>query len=370
MKKLKIGLLVTGHLTMPPPARIVYAPMDLVVDLINGLQKKGHEVTLYAPVGSKIPGIKIESHNLKPLKENEPDFAYDIPLDAFTWGKLIAMWDQYLMSHMFQAAIKGELDILHFNLPAESGLALAAAYPQVPVITTFHDPLDQPRADLFNLYPLKNQWYASISNNQRSIASDIQYIDTIYNGIKTNEIPFSSEPGSYLLFVGRILPQKGVAEAIQVAKKVGKNLVIIGPRYKDEKPNQYWEQEIAPHIDGKTITHIDYLPRQEVIKYYSQAEAFLFPIKWEEPFGLVMVEAMAAGTPVIGMRRGSVPEVVKDGKTGFVVDTVEQMADAVKRIPEIDRAACRQHVEENFSTERMVDNYEEAYYKILEKQTS
>lgn len=369
MKKLRIATMVTGHLTIPPPARVVYAPMDLVIPLIAGLQTRGHQVTFYGPVGSKIPGVEIESHQLPPLKKDEPSFAYKTLLDPFTWGKLISIWDQYLISHMLRAAAQGKFDLLHLHLPAENALALATAYPQIPVAITLHDPIDEPRRDIWKLFSPPNQYYISISDAQRRPAPDIQYAATVYNGIETATIPFSEKPGSYLLCVGRVLPQKGAAEAIAVAEKLGKKLIIIGPHYQDPVPREYWEKEIAPHL-GDMVEWTGYKPREQIYEYYKNAYATLFPINWEEPFGLVMIESMATGTPVIGFRHGAVPEVIKDGVTGFVVDTVPEMIEAAKKIPTIDRAACRKHVEDTFSMMKMVDSYEQAYYDILNKKTA
>lgn len=367
MPKLRIATLVTGHLTAPPPPHIVYAPMDLVMPLIAGLQQRGHHVTFYGPVGSKVSGVKVKSHRLPPLKKDEPSFAYKTPLDLFTWGKLISIWDQYLISHMFRAAVSGEFDLLHLHLPAETALALATAYPQVPVVVTLHDPIDEPRRDIWKLFSPLNQYYISISDSQRRPAPDIQYAATVYNGIDVTPIPFSEKPGSYLLCVGRVLPQKGAAEAIEAARQLGKKLIIIGPHYHDPALREYWEKKIKPHL-GDMVEWTGYMPRQQIYEYYRQAYATLFPISWEEPFGLVMIESMATGTPVIGFRRGAVPEVIKDGQTGFIVDTVPEMVEAAKKIPAIDRRTCREHVEKNFSIEKMVEGYEQAYYAILERQ--
>lgn len=341
--------------------------MDLAMVLIAHLKQRGHQVTYFGPDGTHLPNAPVRTHDLPPLKKDEPSFAYDVPLDRYTWGKLISIWDQYLLTHMFKAAAAGEFDLIHTHFPAETGVALASAYPHVPIITTLHDPLDAPRRDILGLFRPPNQYYISISDSQRRPAPDLQYAATVYNGVDVSRIPFSATPGEHLLFVGRLLPQKGVAEAIEVARRVGKKLVIIGPHYQDPLLKAYWEEKIKPHL-GEQITHLGFLPREEALRYYRDAYATLFPIQWEEPFGLTMTESMAAGTPVLGLRRGAVPEVIVDGQTGFIVDTLDEMVQAVERVRSLDRRACRAHVEQNFSIEKMVDGYERAYHAILKPQ--
>jgi glycosyltransferase involved in cell wall biosynthesis len=163
------------------------------------------------------------------------------------------------------------------------------------------------------------------------------------------------------LWVGRIIPEKGPGKAIQATLQAEENLTLIGP----ETDDKYWHQEIKPFL-SEQIKYIGHMPREKLYSYYQNAKALLVPIDWEEPFGLVMVEAMACGTPVIAFRRGSVPEVVVHGKTGFIVDTVSEMADAMKKIHTIDRHACRKHVEENFTLEKMSDNYDRVFKKIVD----
>jgi glycosyltransferase involved in cell wall biosynthesis len=168
--------------------------------------------------------------------------------------------------------------------------------------------------------------------------------------------------------LGRLVPLKGAHNAIKVARQLKSKLLIIGEYSRDSAYYiNYWRKKIKPFIDHKIIFHSKGGSRQKVLRMVSQAKAFLFPIEWEEPFGLVMIEAMACGTPVIAFKRGSVPEIVKNGKTGFVVKNLREMIQAVKKIDQIDRRACRQRVEKKFTVEKMVENYEKLYYKLLAK---
>lgn len=359
--------MVTGLFTIPPPQGILCAPALLAAHISRALLRKGHEVTFYASEGSQVAGVPVETKQLPPFQVSASHFRYD-PLTDYNRERLICIWDQYLLTRMFQAASEGKHDLLHVHVPAETGLPLASLHSQVPLIVTLHDPISPPQRDLFKMFSPSNQWYVSISNNQRLPAVDLQYAGTVYNGIEASSIPFSEKPGDYLLFVGRLIPEKGVKEAIETAKRVQKQLVLMGPYYEHNPVwKRYWEEDIKPHVDGKAVVHLGHLPQEKAYEYYRDAYAMIFPIKWEEPFGLVMVESMAAGTPVIAFRRGSVPEIIKDGETGFIVDTVDQMVEAVQKIDSIDRRACRDHVEQNFSVEKMVDGYEAVYRKVLDQ---
>lgn len=361
MKKLRIATMVSGQFTTPPPYGVIYAPMDVAVDVALGLSERGHEVTYFGPVGTAIPGLRVETEGLEPLKRQDGHHRI-LDLEGVRGGesgKIHALWDEFLIAQMFARAKRGEFDILHVH-PADRALALASACVDVPTVYTLHDPIFAWRAEMFRLFSTKNQHFVSISEAQRKPAPELNYLATVYNGMITQGMPYSDKPGDYLLFVGRLIPEKGVAEAVEVALATGDKLVIAGP----PTESAYWKEKIEPRVDGKQITFVGMQQKRELRQLYAGAKATLFPARWEEPFGLVMTESMVTGTPVIGFRRGSVPEIVAHGKTGFVVDTVEEMADAVARIGEINRADCRARVEERFSVKAMVDGYEEAFLRI------
>jgi glycosyltransferase involved in cell wall biosynthesis len=357
MKKLRIATMVSAHFTVPPPEGIVYAPMDIAVDVADGLTKRGHSVDFYAPRGSKLSSARIADVGLEALKQDGA-ILKGPNVGAAEQAKIFNLWDQYLIAKMFEAAESGAYDLLYIH-PVDRALPLALSHPDLPVVYTLHDPIYPWRAEVFRMFQSPNQYYISISDAQRLPAPDLQYAATIYNGIRLDSFPFSSTHDNYLLFVGRLHPEKGVAEAVDVARRSGENLVIIGPPVTGE----YWENLVAPYL-GEKIKYIGYVPREELAKYYSRAKAVLVPIRWEEPFGLVMIESMACGTPVIAFRRGSVPEVVVQGKTGFIVETIDEMAQATGEVEKINRAACRKHVEEKFSVEKMVGDYEKVFLKI------
>lgn len=359
MKKLKIATMVTGQFTTPPPEGIVYAPMDIAVEVTEGLIKKGHLVDFFAPEGTRVNASRVISAGLKPLKQAEGEAITKLPnVGNAEINKIFNLWDQYLIAKMFEAAQQGQYDLLHIH-PPDRAIPLGLSHPDIPVFYTLHDPIYEWRAEIFSMFRSPNQYFISISDAQRKPAPNLNYAATIYNGVDLEAFPYSSDCDDHLLFIGRLQPEKGVAEAVQAARLSGEKLLIVGPPVTGD----YWDKKIKPFLDDK-IKYVGFVPRDELYKYYQRAKALLVPIQWEEPFGLVLTESMACGTPVIAFGRGSVPEIVVNNKNGFIVNTVEEMAEAVKKIGQIGRAECRAHVEKNFSIQKMVDGYEEAFLKI------
>jgi glycosyltransferase involved in cell wall biosynthesis len=362
---MKIAAMVRGYLAVPRPSDMIYAPADLAVELVAGLAERGHEVTFFGPQGTRIPGVEIVTLHLPPLVHNQKEFAELTDSTEKQMHYVPGLWDGKLACTMFSRAMKGRYDILHFHHP-EIALGLAQFYRDIPVAYTMHDPFYPWYKELFGLYKSPNQHFISISDNQRRDASDLPFAATVYNGVDAKHFPFSEKHEDYLLFAGRIVPEKGVKEAIEVAQMTNHRLLIIGPVYEDNK--EYFEQHIKPHLNDK-ILYLGFMEQEQLVKYYQKAKAFLMPIQWDEPFGLTMVESMACGTPIIALRRGSIPEVVVDGKTGFIVDCLQEMAMAIEKIDNINRRDCRKHAEKHFSISRMVDAYEAAFEAIIKKDT-
>lgn len=357
---MKIAMMVRGYLTAPGPKDIVYAPIDLAVAIAEGLVKRGHKVDFYGPKGTKLKsGVK--TFNLRPLVKNQQEFQNLIMEPDLLIHYIPALWDHYLVSQMFKQASHGDYDLLYFMHP-EVALTFTKVYPEVPVAYTLHDPIFEWYQEIFKMYHSPNQYFISISKSQRLTAPSLKYIATIHNGVDLSLFPFSQKPGMYLLYVGRMLAEKGIKEAIEVAEKTNHKLLLIGPSYATRQA--YFNKHVKPHL-GKNIKYLGHVRRDQLWKYYQNAKAFLAPIKWEEPFGLTMIEAMACGTPVVALNRASTPEIVVNGKTGFVVNSVAEMVKAVDKIDSIDRRACREHVENNFSIDRMVDDYELIFKKII-----
>lgn len=357
---MKIATMVRGYIAAPRPKDIVYAPIDLAVAISEQLTKRGHEVTFFAPAGSHLHAT-VETHGLAPLIQNRAEFdelLHNVDLMAHS---MPALREHYYALDMFQRARAGEFDALHFHHP-EVALPYARLFPYVPVIYTLHDPISDWYKDMFQLHSSPNQHFISISDNQRRSAPDLPYAATVYNGTDIDAFTLEKEHDEYLLFVGRIVPEKGIKEAVEIAQATDHRLLIIGPTYNDNR--EAFDRFVKPHLNEK-ILYLGFLEQQEVIRYYQKAKALLMPIQWEEPFGLTMIEAMACGTPVIAFDRGSVSEVVEHEKTGFVVHTLAEAIEAVGRTHEIDPLACRQHVIDRFSITTMVDAYEAAIEAVI-----
>lgn len=358
---MKIATMVRGYIPAPCPTDMVYAPIDLAVEISESLAKRGHEVTFFGPNGTNM-AAKVETCNLRPLVRSQKEFRELIENPDLSLHHVPGLWDRFLAKKMFEQARNGEYDLLHFHHP-ESALDLAHLYPDVPIVYTHHDPLDNWYREVLEMYQTPNQFYISISDNQRVPALNLSFSATVYNGIDVDMFPYDEEREDFLLFVGRVTPEKGTKEAIQVAKDTNHRLLIIGPSYKEDK--EYFDQHIKPHLDDK-ILYLNFIERKHLARYYKKAKAFLMPIQWEEPFGLSMTEAMACGAPVIAMRRGSVSEIVVEGETGYIVNSVTEMSEAVNKIHLIKPRNCREHVERNFSIEKMADGYENAFENILD----
>lgn len=358
---MKIATMVRGYIAAPRPKDIVYAPIDLAVAISEQLTKRGHGVTYFGPTGTHMQA-NVETLGLAPLVQNQQDFnALLHNVDLMVHG-MPAMREYYYALDMFQRASAGEFDLLYFNHP-EVALPYARLFPDVPVVYTLHDPISDWYKEMFHLHRSPNQHFVSISNNQRRPAADLPYVGTIYNGVDTDLFAYEKEHDEYLLFVGRIVPEKGVREAVEIAQMSGRRLLIIGPVTPDHQG--YFDRYIKPHLN-ENILYLGFMEQPETVRYYQKAKALLMPIQWEEPFGLTMTEAMACGTPVLAMNRGSVSEVVVNGKTGFIVNTVAEMADAVEKTNQINPLDCRNHVKDNFSIAKMVDGYETAFQTITE----
>lgn len=360
---MKIAIMVRAYIPMPRPSDMIYAPIDLAVHIAKGLGARGHQVTLFAPLGSEVhgPNVSVESLNLRALVKNQSEFATLLDNTEQLTHDIHGLWDRYMVNEMFTRANNGEFDLLYFHHP-EAALSMAAKYTKVPVVYTVHDPIYPWYREIFELYQSPNQHYVSISNNQRRDAPDLPYLDTVYNGTDVDLFNFSEEHEDYLLYAGRITPEKGIKEAIQVAKESKHRLLIIGPVSHDNQG--YFDQYVKPHLDDQ-ILYLGRMDQDQLPKYYQKAKAVLTPVQWEEPFGLTTIEAMACGTPVISLHRGAAPEIILDGKTGYVVNSIGEMVEGVGKIDTIKRKDCRDHVAKKFAVEQMVDGYEDAFSSLV-----
>lgn len=345
---MKIALLAPIAEKVPPPA---YGGVEAVVyTLAEELHKRGHDVTLFAAGDSEV------SCRLVPISEK----AIGSKMERTTREALtlvaIAEAVGYIQREKF--------DIVH-NHTGWHALLLKSLIP-CPIVTTLHGALndfrEEGRRERHMYAEFRLQPYISISKAQRRLAPLLRHTATIYHGIDTSTYTPSYKPGTYLAFLGRFSPQKGPVEAIKIAKETGNLLKMAGKINDFER--EFFETEIRPHIDGKQIIFLGEVGHKEKEKLLRGAKALLSPIHWDEPFGLVNVEAYACGTPVVAMRRGALPELVVQGVTGYTCRSTREMIAAVKRIDQIDRVACRRHVETRFSVERMVNAHERVYKRL------
>lgn len=344
----------TNKISVPIPSKRIHAPLHLTDRLAEGMVKKGHKVTLFASSDSKTKA-KLVSNKIPSLWRNKSLRKY--VLDE----NVIQNYELPMVSKIYQMAQKRKFDIIHIH-PYKRGIHFAPLV-KTPTVFTLHDPIGPNEKFLFSQYKnYKNIFFVSISNSQRKPMPKLNYIDTVYEGVDIKKYKFCDKPSDYLIQTGRISPEKGVDISIDVAKKTNEKLKITGSLF----DKVYWEKDVKPKLNKK-IKYMGLLPRNKLPKIIGKAKAMLFPIQWEEAFGIVMIEAMACGTPVIAFKRGSVSEIIKHGKTGFVVKNKGEMIKAVKNIGKIDRKKCRKHVEDNFTLEKMLERYEKVYKKVLKK---
>ncbi|MBE9124914.1 MULTISPECIES: glycosyltransferase family 4 protein [unclassified Coleofasciculus] len=333
---------------VPPPG---YGGIELVVGhLTDELVRRGHDVTLFAS-GDSQTLARLESVTPQALRLN-PAVKEPAAYDLLQLSRIMAQAEAF--------------DIIHFH----TGFTALpfAEMAKTPAVHTLHGGFTEDNRPLFTQYC--NQAYISISDAQRKLEPQLNYVRTVYNGINPDDYPFHAQPQDppYLAFLGRMSPEKGPQHAIAIAKQTGWRLKMAGKV--DVVDREFYEQEIAPQIDGEQIQYLGELTHEQKVELLGNATVTLFPITWSEPFGLVMIESMCAGTPVIAMNLGSVSEVIAHGKSGFVCNSVEEMSAAIPAAIELNRQQCHDFVVQHFSVTQMVDSYEAAYHKILNEQMS
>jgi glycosyltransferase involved in cell wall biosynthesis len=342
---MRIALLAPFEERVPPRG---YGGVEAVVHtLAVELHRMGHDVTVFASGDSDVPC------RLIPIVPKAFGSAISKRLrEAYTYRSLIAV---------VEALKKERFDIVHNHIGWQPFLFNGLI--RTPMLTTIHWVLDNTcEHTMYELY--KSMPYVSISNSQRTPLPDINYLATVYHGLQLERFPYSDQPKDYLAYLGRFSPVKGPVEAIKIAKKTGHKLIMAAKINTFER--DFYEAKIKPHIDGEQIVYLGEIGHKEKVALLRGAKALLSPIKWSEPFGLTNIEAMACGTPVISSRLGSLPEIILHGKTGFLCKDVASMVKSVAKIPSIDRAACRAHVEAHFNAEQMTKQYIELYTQVVE----
>ena len=341
-QSLRIAQVAPLYESVPPK---YYGGTERIVSyLTEELVAQGHDVTLFAS-GDSQTNARLAAGCPRSLR-----------LDRDCVDQLAH--HVVMLEHVLQRS--DEFDVIHFHLDyLHFPLSRRQSYKHV---TTMHGRLDIP-----DLVPLYREYaempLVSISDAQREPLPWANWQATVYHGLPENLYRFRPGPGSYLACLGRISPEKGIDRAIAIARQVGIPLRIAAKV--DRADQEYFDTVIAPLLADPLVDYIGEIGDDRKEDFLGNAQALLFPIDWPEPFGIVMIEAMACGTPVIARPCGSVPELIEDGRTGFIGDSVEDLVEAVKRIDTIDRAECRRYVEQRFSVPRMVDDYEVLYRRAV-----
>lgn len=358
---LRIAMLAPISWPLPPSG---YGPWELVAhNLTEELVKLGHDVTLFAAGGTRTSATLVEScpHALATWPETERNRprAFDPETGLLEGPPDSRVWEQLHIATCMQRAAAGEFDVVHSHLHVHA-LGFGRLI-NCPLVTTLHG-----SAWVRAVHPMLKKFgdlpFVSLSDAERTLLPELNYVATVYNGIRLEEFPLEKQKDDYLLFAGRLAPEKGPAEAIEVARRSGRRLLLAGmiePQHQD-----YFDARIKPHLDGKNIEYLGLLSQKDLAPVYRKAAGVLFLISWCEPFGLVAVEAQASGTPLIATRFGALPEIIVEGKTGFVVDSLDAAVLATEKLQAIHPEDCRRNTEERFSARTMALGYEQVYRRL------
>lgn len=335
---MRIAIISPVWFPVPPTG---YGGIEWVVSLLaDGLAEAGHEVTLFASGDSRTKARLVSAYDIAPSEKI---------------GTSLVELDHALLC--FERA--GEFDVINDH----SGLVGAAltATVEVPALHTVHGPLDGEAAPIYERISrvAPRLGFISLSLNQRRPLPGLPWVANCPNALDLHAYPVHPHRGDYLLFLGRMSEDKGAHRAIEVAKETGIPLKLAG-KLREPLEREYFEEYVRPGL-GWGIEYLGEVSHDEKVQLLQEARATLFPISWEEPFGLVMIESMACGTPVVATRFGAVPEVIEDGVSGIVIDDPRDLAAAIERADELDPMTCRRYVEERFSRDRMVADYLAAY---------
>lgn len=319
-----------------------------VAHLVDGFVDKKHNVTLFGNPKSDVKGqITGSIFNINDDQEKKETI-----LRYEQWG---------LLSDCYLAAKQKAFDVIHSHLTVMTGF-FSRLEKNIPTLISIHSPIEDWMKPI--LLKHKDEKYISFSLAQRKQLPELNWYANIYHGVDTDLFSFEENPDDYVLFIGRITQDKGAHIAIKTAKEAGIPLRIAGRSYGTEN---YWHEMIEPHIDGNTVRYFGEVSLEDKIPLIQKAKAIIFPVLWQEPFGYVLVEAMSCGTPVVAFANGSVPEIVKNNVTGFIVESEEEMTEAIKKIDTIDRKKVRNRAEQFFSLKKMLTHYESVYKRVIQE---
>lgn len=355
--------------------RVIFAPGFLALSLADGLVGLGHEVTLFSPgpVKTNAKNITADLTNFEhELSLRGDDYLSLLQKHPLVFISLARQVQGEIIANAYRRANDGEFDLIHVYANEEELALTFAEFCQEPVVFTHHEPFNF-LAKYRSVFPkYKNLNWLSISLSQRkSMPPDTNWVGNVYHGIDKGRFHLqdSSAKDKYVAYFGRIIEPKGVHLAIAAAKEAGVKLKIAGKHYSGQGKDSYWTKQIEPLIDGENAEYVGFLKTDaEKQEFLGNAKALLVPSTWEEPFGMVMIESLACGTPVIGLGNGAIPEIIENGKTGFVA-MEDKLADSILGVDQIDRKVCRQEFENRFTSERMCQEHSLVYEKLTKKTT-
>jgi glycosyltransferase involved in cell wall biosynthesis len=340
-RPLRIAQIAPLYESVPP--KLYGGTERIVAYLAEELARRGHQVTLFA-AGDSTVNVPLSAGVPKSLRLSGLDH-------------LGAMFHLPMLSDVYDQAAR--FDIIHSHVDC-LGFPLAR-FSQVPTVATMHG-----RLDIKEFLPVyrhyKDQPVISISHDQRRPLPEMNWVGTVYHGLPRNLLKFRSEPGEYLAFLGRLSPEKRPDLAIEIARRSGIPLKIAAKV--DRADREYFDTVIRPLLSTSGVEFIGEINESQKQEFLGGALALLFPVDWPEPFGLVMIEALACGTPVIARPCGSVPEVLRHGISGFIESSIDDLVEAVRKVRDIPRRTCRDEFERRFNAEVMADNYEQVYYQL------
>ncbi len=362
--ELRIAMLAPVSWPVPPDS---YGPWEQVcANLCEGLVRRGHKVTLFAAAGSKTSAQLVVTvphpFSLWPKEELRRTQQFDPASGLLIGPPDFRTLEQNHVATCMECVRDGDFDVIHSHLHVHA--LVFSRLVNCPMVSTLHGSA-WVRSGHTVLDRYRDMPFVSISDAERSFKPDLNYVATVYNGIDLSRYEYRADKQDYLLFSGRFAPEKGAADAVQIARRAGMPLKMAGmiePAYRD-----YYEEQIKPHVDGSNVEYVGLLTQRELVPLYQSARAVLCPIHWAEPFGLVGVEALACGTPMLGARKGALPEIIEDGRTGYLFDSIDQAVEQARRVVELQPADCRRSAEQRFSAAVMASGYEAVYRTLGER---
>jgi glycosyltransferase involved in cell wall biosynthesis len=346
-RRLRIAMLAPPWIPVPPPG---YGGIEFVVALLcDALVEHGHDVELFCAPGSN---SRAAVHPL--LESAHPEHIERSLIEADHVGRAFHAFDS-------AASETRAFDVVHDH-SGYTALAMADRL-DIPLVHTVHGPFDPDTSPYYAFHGTKGELVCISQSQARSAPAEAEANTVVHNPIDVDSWPMGYRKEDYLLWVARVVPEKGPQRAIRVAKAVGRPLVLAGPVQPGHE--RFFANEIEPHIDGEQIRYVGEVGGARKQHLFADAFAFLLPINWPEPFGMVMVEALAAGTPVLAFAQGAAPEIIDHGRTGFLAKDEDEMTALVERAAEIDPLACRQAAAERFAPDRVAAGYEAVYRQVI-----